>query len=131
MAVDYATAAGQLRLLVADVDETNPILTDQQVLGFLGLHGVASQSTDAPRHQVKRAAADALDVIATSEALVGKVMRQGDGTTTDGAKLADAIRKHAATLRVEADRDEQDATADDGDVLDVVEFRPYPRGRWS
>jgi hypothetical protein len=50
---------------------------------------------------VKLAAAQAIDVNADDEALTSKVIRTQD-LTTDGAKLADSMRKHAAALREQA-----------------------------
>jgi hypothetical protein len=122
MAIDYATAAGQVRLLISDVDETRPVLSDDHVTGYLALHGLQPSDTDATRAAIKRTAADALDAIATSEVLVSKVIRSQD-LSTDGAKVADALRKHAAQLRAQADVDD-DAAADVG--FAVAEFEPYP-----
>lgn len=109
--IDFTSTTGQVRLLISDVDEQNQILTDDMIDGFLALAG-------SPR----RAAADALDAIATSEALIGKVIRSQD-LSTDGAKVAEALRGHARQLRAQADA-EDDALA----PLDVAvfEFRPYP-----
>jgi hypothetical protein len=69
---------------------------------------------------VRRAAADALDTIATSEVLVSKVIRTQD-LSTDGAKVADALRKQAQVLRQQADA--ADAAEDDG-FFDVVDTLP-------
>lgn len=98
--VDYTTPVGQVRLLIADVDPDGQVFTDDQLNGYLSI-----------THQsVKRAAADALDAIATSEALISKVITTQD-RSTDGAKVADALRKHAAALRKRAD--DEDAAAED------------------
>ena len=97
----------QVRLLIADVG-TEQILTDGQVGGFLDLN-------DA---NVRRAAADALDAIAISEALVSKVIRTQD-LATDGSKVAATLQARAAQLRLQADA--ADADVDGG--LQVVEFR--------
>lgn len=121
MAINYLTAAGQLRLLISDVDEDRQVLSDAMVGGYLGLHGIAPAATDTAPAALKRAAADALDAIATSEVLVSKVIRSQD-LATDGAKVADALRKHAAELRTQATAADED-TADD---FAVVEFAPYP-----
>jgi len=94
----------KVRLLIADVD-TDPakqLLTDDQVDGFLELEAA----------NVKRAAADALDAIASSEALVSKKIRTQD-LATDGPAVADSLRKHADRLRVQADEV-------DGFAFDVV-----------
>jgi hypothetical protein len=123
--IDYTTPTGKVRLLIADVDETALLLDDHQVRGLLAMHGVPNGAVDAPVAAVQRAAADALDTIASSEALVSKKIRSQD-LSTDGPAVAAALRAHAAQLRVLAD------TADD-DVVDpvtVLEFAPHPRGVW-
>lgn len=97
MAIDYSTTIGQVRLIIADVDEDELILDDAMIQGYLTLNG----------DNVRRAAADALDAIASSEALVSKVIRTQD-LATDGAKVADALRKHADRLRAQADADDDD-----------------------
>lgn len=100
--VDYNTPVGQIRLLIADVDTgENQIFTDEQLEGYLS---ITSQS-------VKRAAADALDAIASSEALTSKVIQTQD-RSSNGAAVADALRKHAAALRQRA-KEEEDAVEDD------------------
>lgn len=125
MAIDYTQATGQVRLLISDVDQQNEILSDDMIAGFLSRYGVAADGPTTPRGPVSRAAADALDTIATSEALVGKVIRTGDGLSTNGATVADALRKHAAALRARAlEEDEDDGTA--GGYFGVAEFQPYP-----
>lgn len=126
--IDYATPVGQVRLLIADTDPTRLILDQSMIEGYLVMNGAGK--TVATLSQIRRAAADAMDAIATSEALVGKVMRAADGTTTDGAKLADSLRKQAATLRGLADaEDAAEADDADGGFISVTEFHPYPR-RW-
>lgn len=96
--VDYNTPVGQIRLLVGDLDiGENQIFDDDQLNGFLS---IADGST-------KRAAADAIDVIATSEALISKVIQTQD-RSVDGSKTADALRKHAAALRVRAKEEEDE-----------------------
>lgn len=130
MSIDYGTARGLVRLLTADVDETNLTLTDAMVDGFLALNSVTDPTaTDAPRGAVKRAAADALQAVATSEVLLSKVIRTGDGLATDGAKVAAELRAQAQALRVQAaaDDDEDAMTAAlDGDGFGVLDFTPWP-----
>jgi hypothetical protein len=93
----------QVRLLISDVDPDRRVLSDDDVVGFLDVEGGV----------VKLAAAQALDAIASSEALVGKVIRTQD-LSTDGAKVAESLRAHAALLRGQA--------ADEDGSFDVVEF---------
>jgi len=105
---DLATDPGRVRLLLNDIptgegDTAAAVFSDAEIQAFLDLEGGS----------VKRAAAQAIDSNATNEALASKVLRTQD-LTTDGAKLADAMRKHADSLRAQADRDEATADADDG-----------------
>jgi hypothetical protein len=105
--LDPTTDVGAVRLLIADVDEDNLIFTDAQTTAFLTMET-----------NVKRAAALALDTIATNEALIQKVIRTQD-RGTDGAKLAESLHKQAESLRKLADDDTADGDA--GFYFDVVE----------
>ena len=108
-------AVTQARLLMSDVGSTK-ILSDEQVQGYLDLND----------GNVRRAAADALDAVATSEVLVSKVIRTQD-LDTDGAKVADALRKHADRLRqLAAAQDAIDDSWDGFDVVDTIPGRPRP-----
>lgn len=104
---DPASDAGKVRLLLNDVGDPW-VFQDEEIAAFLDLEG-----------GVKRAAAQAIDTNATNEALASKVLRTQD-LQTDGAKVADAMRKHAAALRAQADR--EDDVADEGffEVVDVL-----------
>jgi hypothetical protein len=102
---DYATAIGQVRLLIPDTEQlenlANPdadaayIFDDHQIQAFLSLY----------TNNVKRAAAQAKLVLATSEALINKVIRTSD-YNTDGAKLGAELREQAKALQQEADKDD-------------------------
>lgn len=112
MALDYTTAAHQVRLLITDPYEDSDgsddqILTDAQVEAFLSLEGA----------NVFRAAALALETIATDQVLVLKVIRTLD-VQTDGAKVAAELRARAKDLRSRAD---DDAASLDDDFA-VAEF---------
>ena len=103
---DYSTVIGQIRLLIPDVEQledlSNPeaaasyIFNDSQIQAFATLYA----------NNVKRAAAQAKLVLATSEALINKVISTYD-YKTDGAKLGAELREQAKALREEADKDEQ------------------------
>lgn len=108
MAIDYTTPAGQVRLLIPDTDETVFVFGDPEIDGFLALE----------LGNVFRAAALAVETIATNEALVLKVIDTLD-VKTDGAKLSDALLKRAAQLRARADETPEED--DDGDFA-VAEF---------
>lgn len=103
-----ATPTEQVRLLIADVDTDNEILTDLQIAGFLEIEAGS----------VKRAAASALEAIARSEALVSKVIKTQD-LSTDGAKVAAELRASAKDLRAQAETDEDDLTG--WDVIDFID----------
>ncbi|OLT24413.1 hypothetical protein BJF79_13810 [Actinomadura sp. CNU-125] len=113
--LDPATTVGQVRLLIPDKDPALLLFTDADISGFLALEGSS----------VKKAAALALETIASSEAMVSKVLQVQD-LSTDGAKVADALMKRAAMLRQQAD-DEDPAI---GGGLDIVDFVD-PHTRWS
>ena len=119
--VDYTTPEGQVRLLIPDVvklvdprdlqAEPEYIFSDDQITGFLAIE----------RGNIKRAAASAVDVIATDEALVLKVIKTDD-KETDGSKLLKELSVRAARLRADADREELGDT-----VFDLAEFTYDPR----
>jgi hypothetical protein len=102
---DYATAVGQVRLLIPDTEQLTDVadaeqhaeyvFTDPQIQAFLTLYS----------NNVKRAAAQAKLVLATSEALINKVIRTAD-YSTDGAKVAAELREQAKQLQEEADKDD-------------------------
>lgn len=102
---DYSTVIGQIRLLIPDVEQLDNladpaadasyIFNDDQIQAFASLYS----------NNVKRAAAQAKLVLATSEALINKVIRTSD-YTTDGAKLGAELRAQAKQLVEEADKDD-------------------------
>jgi hypothetical protein len=113
---DYSTAIGQVRLLIPDVEQLgNPadasvdseyLFNDSQIQAFVTMYGSS----------IKRAAAQAKLVLATSEALINKVISTYD-LKTDGAKLGAELREQAKQLREEAIEDEQE---DANDTFTVV-----------
>lgn len=102
---DYTTVVGQIRLLIPDTEQlenlADPaqadayIFSDAQLQAFATLYG----------NNVKRAAAQAKLVLATSEALINKVIKTYD-FATDGAKLGAELRAQAKALQEEADKDD-------------------------
>jgi hypothetical protein len=109
---DVTTPRGQVRLLLNDVDAATAVFKDAEIDAFLALEGAS----------VKLAAAQAIDTNATNEALASKVIKDHQ-QQTDGAKVADAMRKHAAALR------DQVAGYDDAGVFEVVDFTScWPEG---
>jgi hypothetical protein len=137
---DYSTALGKVRALIPDVERvdwendgsSNYMFTDNHLEGLLGLYpeienpdNVDYQSTI----HIRRAAADAVDVIATSEVLVSKVIKTED-LQTDGAKAANALILRAQQLRRQADKEED--ALDLGTAFTVVDFQAarQPLGVW-
>lgn len=102
---DYSTAIGQVRLLIPDTEQLDNLadplaaasylFNDSQIQAFLSLYA----------NNVKRAAAQAKLVLATSETLINKVIRTAD-YTTDGAKLGAELRAQAKALQEEAKEDD-------------------------
>lgn len=109
---DYASVIGQIRLLVPDTEQLENLadpaaepaylFDDHQMQAFATLYS----------NNVKRAAAQAKLVLATSEALINKVIRTSD-YTTDGAKLGAELRAQAKQLQDEADKDQLADAYDD------------------
>ena len=123
---DYSTTIGQVRLLVPDVeqlsDPANPsadaafLFNDSQITALLALY----------TNNIKRSAAQAKLILATSEALINKVIRTAD-YTTDGAKLGAELRAQAAELRAEADKDDSE---DSYEEISIVSFITKPLNSW-
>ncbi|CAI9417351.1 hypothetical protein [Nocardioides sp. T2.26MG-1] len=112
---DVSTPAGMVRFLLNDIPDGAPataVFSDEELTAVLALEGGS----------VKRAAAQVIDTNATNEALASKVLRTDSGVQTDGAKLADAMRKHAANLRAQADVELADS--EDGFFFDVISLDP-------
>lgn len=105
---DLDTEVGQLRLIIFDTNATTHTFEDGELLAFYALEGSS----------VKRAAALALETMASNEAMTLKVIKLLD-LQTDGAKVADSLLKRAAELRKQADAD--DAAADGG-AFDIAEM---------
>lgn len=102
------TDAGNVRLLINDVDDANQVFTDAEITAFLALAG----------GHVLLAAALAVDTIADNEALCSKVIRTQD-LQTDGAKIADSLRARARALR-----EQHHELAEDDGFFEIVEFEP-------
>lgn len=103
---DPGTDVGMTRLLINDVDSANPVFSDAEINGFLRFE-----------QTVRRAAAQALDTIASNEVLVSKVIRTLD-LQTDGAKVAAELRARAESLRVQDNEYDPDGTVYVGGVTD-------------
>jgi hypothetical protein len=103
---DPTTPAGQVRLLISDVDRDHPIFAPDEIDAFLTLEG----------GDVRLAAAQALDTIASNEAMVSKRIRLLD-LSTDGPAVAKALRDHAGRLRDQAETAGEDAGFDVAEMV--------------
>ena len=118
--VDPATKVGQVRILIGDTiqDHGNEyIYSDEIVGGYLTINA----------DNVKYAAADALDTLATNDAYVSKKLRT-ESLQTDGASVANAIRLHATALRARARQETDDLAS--ADAIEIVDFQD-PVSRWD
>lgn len=106
---DLTTDAGKVRLLIPDTSASAYVFNDDEIDAFLSLED-----------GVRRAAALALETIASSQALTLKVIKILD-LQTDGAKTAEALMKRASELRAQAL--EADAEEEDGG-FEVIEMVP-------
>lgn len=104
---DVSSERGKVRLLVPDTSPTAFVFEDAEVDAFLAIEG----------NSVRRAAALALETLASNQALVLKVIKLMD-LQTDGAKLSDALLKRAGLLRAQADDDDMAA----GGLFDWAEM---------
>lgn len=89
----------QVRLLIPDTDPTNQIFTDPQIETFLLLSG----------DKVFLAAARALEVAATDEAMTYKIVRTDD-LSVNGVTGAELLLSRARRLR--DDQNQSDAAAE-------------------
>lgn len=102
---------GRVRLLIDDTDDTSAVFTDRELVSFLDLN----------RQSILRAAAQALLMIAGSEARLSKKIRTQD-LSTDGPAVAAELRAQAKQLRSQAA--EEEAEAPEASFFGVVEY-PY------
>lgn len=115
---DYSTTVGQFRALIGDTDfvELDPPVSGQGEYDWYGddaITGLLSVYGDNP----KRAAAQALRTIASSQALLLKKW-SADDLSVDGAAIAEALRKLAKDL------DEQANTSDS--AVDIFKIAYFP-----
>jgi hypothetical protein len=82
-------------MLIPDRVEENAVFTDEEIDAYLGMND----------SNVRRAAAEALETIASDEAMTLKVISTLD-ITTNGASTSAAILERAKLLRQKADDDD-------------------------
>ena len=88
---DLATTIGTTRLLIPDATDAGHVFEDAELTAFLTLNG------DDPR----MAAADALDVIGSSQVMILKYITVND-LTTNGPAVGKELRDRATALRGQA-----------------------------
>lgn len=123
---DYTTAIGQVRLLIPDVEQLGNLADPTAAAAYLFNDSQIQALLSLYSNNVKRAAAQAKLVLATSEALINKVIRTAD-YTTDGAKLGAELRAQAAELKSEAEKDEAE---DSYEEIAIVSFNTKPDNSW-
>ena len=119
---DLGTNVGKIRVIIPDNNSETHNFEDGELDVFYALEG----------NSIKRAAALALETIASNEAMVLKVIRLLD-VSTDGAKVADALMKRAAQLRKQADDEEvaADGAFDIAEmVIDPFQYRQKAHNNW-
>lgn len=93
---DYSTNAAKVRLLISDIDDTEQIFNDEAIAAFIDM---------ALDSNLKRAAAQALIVIAANEILVQKQIKILD-LSTSGPAQAKELRELAKMYQSQADDEE-------------------------
>lgn len=109
--VDYSTSVGQVRLLIPDTGDVF-VFADDAIGAFLTLEA----------GNVRLAAAQALDVLASNEAMVSKMIRTQD-LQTNGPAVAAELRQRAVSLREQAS-----AVGEETFGLEIVD---YNRTGWE
>jgi hypothetical protein len=94
-------------MLIPDRVEESAIFQDEEIEAYLSMND----------SNLRRAAAEMLETIASDEVMTSKVITTLD-ISTNGASTSDAILRRAALLREQADRDD-DA---DGGAFDYAEM---------
>ena len=105
---DPTTDVGKVRMLIPDRVEDSAIFQDNEIDAYLSMND----------SNVRRAAAEALETIASDEVMTLKVMSTLD-LTTNGASVSSALLERAKVLRAKADDDDN---ADEGGGFDYAEM---------
>lgn len=99
------TPIGLVRQLCTDRDPDHEIFSDEEIEALLDLNN----------GNVRYAAADALDQIATSQALILKYI-EVNGLKTNGQAVANALHQQAESLRARAAAE----AAEDDEYIDII-----------
>ena len=97
----------QVRLLIPDTDPSNQALSDGQITELLTLSN----------NRVFLAAAYALEIIATDEALVYKIVRTDDLSVNGVTGAVQVLLERAKGLRNDQDKADIESAPDEGFVL--------------
>lgn len=126
MAPDYATEVGKLRALIPDVEElpnpNDPYGPHSYLFEDAHLEAILSVNNG----NLRLAAADACEVLGTSEGYIAKVIKTED-LQTDGAKLMGQFLVRARELRRRAREEEASEDVDGFDIVPYVVPRPNRR----
>lgn len=104
------TDIGKVRMLIPDRVEASAVFSDEEIQAYLDMND----------SNVRRAAAEALETIASDEAMTLKVISTLD-LSTNGASTSDALLRRVALLREQAN--EADA-GEEGGMFDYAEMTP-------
>lgn len=107
--IDFSTSTNKVRLLIGDIDVTDKIFNNSAIDAFIAM---------ALDNNIKRAAAQALLVIAVNEVLVQKRIKLLD-LSTDGPAEATALQALAKELIRQADEEEVDGAFDFAEMVDT------------
>ena len=105
--VDFSTNVNKVRLLIADIDDTDQIFTDAAITAYIDL---------SAENNLYRAAALALLAIAVNETLVQKRIKLLD-LSTDGPAEAEALRNLAKEYRAIAAEEEVEGAVDFAELI--------------
>ena len=107
---DYSTNVAKVRLLIADLDDTDQIFNDEAIAAFIDM---------ALDSNLKRAAAQALLSVAVNEVLVQKRITLLD-LKTDGPAEAIQLRLMAKLLMQQADDEELTGAFDWAEMVNTA-----------
>ncbi len=109
---DFSTVVGKIRALIPDIEQLHDFSGQTTVDEYLFSDAHLLTLAGLNNNSVRLAAADACEVLGTSEGFISKVIATDD-LKSDGAKLMAQFLERAKQLRAQA--------AAEGDAADVYE----------
>jgi len=106
--LDETTDIGAVRMIIQDKDIEQALFSDAAIMKLLSLNG----------DDIRLASAAALDIMASNQAMILKVIRLLD-ISTDGAAVARTLREHANQLREDAQLAD---AGEEGGLFDYAEI---------